>query len=306
MIYRDFGKTGFKVSSVGMGTWNIGNQWGEVSDAEAFATVRAAFDSGINLFDTADAYGIPYGMSEKRLGYALSGIRHQVHIVGKVAHWGKRTGQGLPMTTPDIVRLCVHASLYRLRTDYIDVMLCHELEIEDPSVYLEAFEILKKSGEILKYGISTDNLEVLKRFNRDGNCSVVEVDYSLLNKNPEKEFLPYCQENGIAVLLRGPLAQGMLSGKYDENTVFTDNVRRSWNKEGVNRPKFEERLVKVNKIREIMDEEDMATAALRYVISHPAAPVAIPGAKSPAQAIRNAQVGDRLYSAEELAKYKEV
>ena len=75
MLYRDFGKTGWQVSVVGMGTWNIGNQWGELDDATAWATVRSAFDNGVTLFDTAESYGIPNGLSEERLGVALAGIR---------------------------------------------------------------------------------------------------------------------------------------------------------------------------------------------------------------------------------------
>jgi hypothetical protein len=97
MLYRDFGRTGWKVSAIGMGTWNIGNQWGQIDDATSWATVRAAYDSGMNLFDTAESYGLPNGLSEERLGVALAGIRHDVYVVSKVGNWGKRTGQGVPM-----------------------------------------------------------------------------------------------------------------------------------------------------------------------------------------------------------------
>ncbi len=202
MLYREFGKTGWKVSAIGMGTWNIGNQWGELDDATAWATVRAAVQSGMNLFDTAESYGIPNGLSEERLGAALAGIRHQVYVVSKVGHWGERTGQGVPKTTVDMIRLCAHASLHRLRTDWMDVLLCHEGTIQDPSVYLEAFE-------------------------------------------------------------------------HD--------------------------IAQVEKLKTVLEPgEQMVTAALRYVISPPAAPVAIPGAKSPEQARMNAAAGDRALSEEEM------
>lgn len=225
MLYRKFGKTNWKVSAIGMGTWNIGNQWGKVDDATSWATIRTAFDQGINLFDTAESYGIPNGLSEERLGVALAGIRHQVYIVSKIGHWGKRTGQGVPKTTVDMIRLCAHASLHRLRTEWIDAMLCHEGDIEDPRVYLEAFETLRQRGRIRVYGISTDSLEVLKRFNVNKTCSVLEVNYSLLNRASEPKIFPYCQEHNIAVLVRGPLGQGLLSGKYSAKTVFTDSIR---------------------------------------------------------------------------------
>jgi len=104
MLYREFGRTGWQVSVIGLGTWNIGNQWGKMEDSTAHDIVRTAFDHGMNLFDTAESYGIPNGLSEIRLGRALQGIRDQVRIVSKVGNWGKRTGQGIPKTTVDMIR----------------------------------------------------------------------------------------------------------------------------------------------------------------------------------------------------------
>lgn len=302
MLYRPFGKLDWPVSAIGLGTWNIGNQWGELDDATAWATVRTAFDHGVNLYDVAESYGIPNGLSEERLGVALAGIRHRVYIVSKIGHWGKRTGQGVPKNTVDMIRLCAHASLHRLRTDWLDVVLCHEGNIEDPSVYLEAFEMLKARGRIRAYGISTNDLDVLKRFNVNGTCSVVEVNYSLINRAPEADILPYCADNGIAVLIRGPLRRGLLAGKYDLDTVFTDHVRASWNKGGAQRAAYEADIAKVEQLKQhVAPGAEMVTTALRFAISHPAAPVAIPGAKSPAQAAMNAEAGDRTLTADELA-----
>jgi myo-inositol catabolism protein IolS len=301
MLYRTFGKLGWSVSAVGLGTWNIGNQWGAIDDVTAWATIRAAFDAGVTLFDVAESYGVPNGLSEERLGTGLAGIRHQVILVSKIGHWGKRTGQGVPKTTVDMIRMCAHASLHRLRTDWLDVELCHEGDIDDPSVYLEAFETLKKNGRIRAYGISTDNLVVLKRFNVDGTCSVVEVNYSLLNREPELAFLPYCQEHGIAVMVRGPLRRGLLSGKYDANSRFTDDVRSVWNESGPQRDKFLADIEKVDRLRrKYRTSTEMVNAALRYVISHPANPVAIPGAKSPEQTKANAAAGENTFSSAEL------
>lgn len=300
MLYRPFGNTGLNVSAIGMGTWNIGNQWGEIEEGTALATVRSAVDSGINLFDAAESYGIPTGLSEERLGKALVGRRDRVHLVSKIGRWGRRTGQMVPMTTPDMVRLCVHASLYRLRTDYVDVMLCHEGKIEDPSVYLEGFELLKAQGLIRTYGISTDKLKVLKRFNVNNTCRVVEVDYSLLNRKAEPEFLPYCQEQGIAVLVRGPLNKGLLSGKYASDSVFTDTVRSEWYLDENRSSKLAADLARVDRLKTVLQPgEEMITAALRFVTSHSVQPIAIPGAKSPEQVAMNARAGNALLSAAE-------
>ena len=301
MLYRKFGKTGWKVSAIGMGTWNIGNQWGELDDVTAWGTVRSAFEHGMNLFDTAESYGIPNGLSEERLGTALAGIRHQVHVVSKIGHWGQRTGQGVPKTTVDMIRLCCHASLGRLGTNWLDAVLCHEGNIEDPSVYLEAFEVLKQRGRIRAYGISTNDLGVLERFNANGTCSVVEVNYSLLNRTSEKDLLLYCQEHDIAVLVRGPLRKGLLAGKYDANSVFTDTVRARWNAGESGRADFEHDIAQVAKLKQVLQPGNaMVTAALGYVISHPAMPVAIPGAKSPEQARMNAAAGERALPVKEI------
>ncbi len=303
MIYRAFGKTNWQVSAIGLGTWNIGNQWGQVDDATAFATVHQALDSGVNLFDTAESYGLPNGLSEERLGRALAGVRHQIILVSKIGNWGKRTGQGVPKTTVDMIRLCAHASLHRLRTDWHDVLLCHEGDIEDPAVYLDGFAALVEEGRLRAYGISTNSLDVLMRFNRDGQCSVVQVDYSLLNRQPEADFLPYCEAQQIAVMVRGPLAKGLLSGRYRRDSTFDDAVRSGYNEGGADRAQYERLLGQVERLQQVVDPgPDMVRAALRYVISHSAAPIAIPGAKSPEQARANAEAGHELLTADEVAE----
>jgi len=300
MEFKTFGKTGWQVSAIGLGTWNIGNQWGEIDEVTAYATIHAAIDSGMNLIDTADAYGIPYGLSEKRLGRAVGGMRHQLYLVSKVGNWGRRLGHQLTYSHPDHVRLCVHASLGRLRTDYLDVSLCHESNLGDPAVYLDGFEQLVQEGSIRAYGISTNSLEVLQRFNVNDTCSVVQVDYSLLNRAPEAAFLPYCQEHNIGVMVRGPLAKGVLSGRYDAASTFTDTVRQGWNDEGAAREKFLEQVTQVDQLKQLVNPgPEMVTTALRYVISHPAVSTAIPGAKSPEQARTNAAAGAVLLSTAE-------
>lgn len=297
MQYKTFGKTGWNVSAIGLGTWNIGNQWGDVDDVTAWATVRAAFEHGVNLFDTAESYGNPNGIAEERLGVALAGIRHRVYIVSKIGNWGKRTGGAIPKTSVDLIRVSGHAILHRLRTDYVDALLCHEGDIQDPSTYLAGFEALKAEGRVRAYGISTNSLEVLKRFNADNTCSVVQVDYSLLNRAPEAEFLPYCQEHDIAVMVRGPLAKGLLSGRYNRTSKFTDEVRAVWHNDAKAQSAYEAQIEQVESIKsKLPADTDMVATALRYVISHPAVSTAIPGAKSPAQAIANAAAGAELLS----------
>jgi myo-inositol catabolism protein IolS len=306
--YRTLGKTGWQVSVIGLGTWNIGGQWGEVDDRTALATVWRAYECGVNFFDTADAYGEPPGRSEELLGKALQGIRHEVFIATKVGNWARRHGHPLPYTSPLHIVACCHASLYRLRTDYIDLYQCHignptDAEID---VFLEAFERLKEQGKIRAYGISTNSIDALIRFNKQGTCATCQLDYSILNRAPERDLLPYCQEKGIGVIVRGSLAMGILSGKFTPDTVFTDEVRRSWN-EGERRERFLRRLEIVERLRFLeRDGRTMAQAALQFVLAHPAVSCAIPGAKSPQQAEANATAGDGALTEEELKAIDEI
>jgi aryl-alcohol dehydrogenase-like predicted oxidoreductase len=186
------------------------------------------------------------------------------------------------------------------------VVLCHEADIADPSVYLEAFEMLKQRGRIRAYGISTNDLGVLEHFNAHGTCSVVEVDYSLINRAPEADLLPYCVQHGIAVLVRGPLRRGLLAGKYDADSVFSDAVRAPWNAGEEGHEGYLREVGQVERLKGLLKPgTEMVTAALRYVISHPAHPVAIPGCKSPAQARMNAAAGERGLSATEIDQLRE-
>lgn len=303
MRYRRLGKTGWQVSVIGVGCWGIGGQWGEVDDRTAIATLWRAFENGVNFFDTADAYGEPPGRSEELVGKAFQGIRHEVFIATKVGNWARRHGHPLPYTSPLHIIACCHASLYRLRTDYIDLYQCHlgnptDAEVE---VFLDAFERLKEQGKIRAYGISTNSLDALQRFNRHGTCATCQLDYSILNRAPEGDLLPYCRERDIGVIVRGPLAMGVLTGKFTPDTIFTDEVRRSWN-EGERRERFLKRLEVVERLRFLeRDGRTMAQAALQFVLAHPAVSCAIPGAKNPQQAESNAQAADGGLTAEELA-----
>ena len=139
-----------------------------------------------------------------------------------------------------------------------------------------------------------------------GTCSVVQVDYSLLNRAPEQAFLPYCQEHGIAVMVRGPLSKGLLSGRYAQGSVFTDSVRASWNAGGAQQAQFETGAAQVGRLSEVVSPgEEMVQAAIRYTFSHPAVSLSIPGAKSPAQARTNAAAGSKALTETEAARLRD-
>jgi aryl-alcohol dehydrogenase-like predicted oxidoreductase len=306
MIQRVLGKTGWTVGAIGYGAWGIGGQWGNVEDQIGIDSIRAALDSGVNFFDTADAYGEPLGRSEELLKAALKGVRDRVILATKVGNFARRHGHGLSFATPDHVYLCCDASLYRLGTDFIDLYQCHLGNAPDYTIFLEAFETLIQRGKIRAYGISTNSMTAAELFNRHGKCASIQLEYSVVNRAVEKDLLPYCQKHNIGVIVRGPLAKGVLSGKFTPQSRFDDSVREKWNS-GELHEKFLSQLRVVEKLR-FLDKpgRNLAQAALQFVIAHPAVSAAIPGAKSAEQARCNAAAGEQPMTDTELTQINQV
>ena len=302
MKYRKFGRTGWNISTIGMGCWGIGGQWGAVEERTVSATIARAVELGVNLFDTADGYGAETGMSEELVGTALAPNRHKVHISTKVGQWSKRFGHPLSYRHPSHIQLCCDASLYRLKTDYIDLYHCHVGDLEEPDIFLEAFEKLLQAGKVRAYGISTNSVEVVRRFNQDGNCAVCQFDYSILNRRPEESLMSFCVDNSIGTMIRGPLARGVLTGKFDLNSTFDDQVRASWN-EGRSRERFLRKLQTVENLKFLVNERrNMAQVALQFLLSNPGVTCVIPGAKNVEQIEVNCSAADNELSEDELRR----
>jgi myo-inositol catabolism protein IolS len=146
----------------------------------------------------------------------------------------------------------------------------------------------------------------LKRFNERGTCSVCQLDYSVLNPQPEKELLRYCQENTIGTLIRGPLAQGLLTGKFSRETVFKDPVRQKWNPSSKGRGRFVQQVEKVDQWKGRSSSQSTTRGALQFVLSHPAVTCAIPGAKSPEQIEQVAAAATATISEDDLRLINEI
>ncbi len=302
MKYRRLGKTGWEVSAVSVGAWALGNQWGDLTDETARETVRAALDSGINLFDVADGYG-PL-LAEERLGRALGSERSSVFIATKVGNLGNRQGHAQAYTHPlHIVSAC-HASLHRLGTDYIDLYQCHQAEPDNVEVFLEGFAILRDQGKIRHFGVSSGNADVIARFDAAGECAIAQIDYSIVRRGAERAALPLCRERDIGTLIRGSLGQGVLTGKYDEETRFSDSVRARWN-DGGRRDLFLQELAVADAVgRMSRPGRGPVELALGFVLAHPAVSCAITGAKSPGQIRANAAAAGSTLAAAELAEIR--
>ncbi|MDO6392265.1 aldo/keto reductase [Pontibacter sp. BT731] len=208
MTYKQLGKSDLQVSEIAFGCMSLG------SDHAANARLlHRAVEQGINFFDTADLYD--KGANEETVGKAFAGMREQVIIATKVGNQWRADGSGWDWNpTKSYILQAVDESLKRLQTDYIDLYQLHGGTIDDPiDDTIEAFELLKKQGKIRHYGISSIRPNVIREYvSRSGIASVM-LQYSLLDRRPEESVLDLLQEQGIGVLARGSLAQGLLAGK---------------------------------------------------------------------------------------------
>jgi aryl-alcohol dehydrogenase-like predicted oxidoreductase len=221
--------TSLKVSPVAIGTWAIGGwMWGGTDEAESVATIRAAFEHGINIVDTAPAYG--FGRSEEIVGKAIAEgrLRSDVMIATKA---GLQWNNGKVSRNASRARIMqeVEDSLRRLRTDYIDI---YQVHWPDPLVTIEetaeAMHTLFKQGKIRAIGVSNFSVLQMERFRRVAPLHVLQPPYNLFERGIEADLLPYCRKNKIATLGYGALCRGLLSGRMKAGTVFDgDDLRRT-------------------------------------------------------------------------------
>ena len=286
---RELGTTGIKVTKIGVGLWAVGGgEWGEVKDRESLDMIDAALDMGINFFDTADVYG--GGHSEELLGKAMQGRRDRFIVATKIGWMGFDGDRGASQyDTVEKLIQGVESNLERLQTDYVDLIQCH-IDFKEPNmdVFVEGFQKLKAQGKVRAYGLSTSDFDYIKAFNADGNTDTLQIDYSILNRTPEKEIFPYTMDHNMGVLVRGPLAMGILTGKFTKDIQFKEgDFRQRWTDDEYEYQIFLNDLEKVEKLRALANGRSLAQLAIQFVMQHPAVTVAIPGAKRTAQLSEN-------------------
>ena len=293
MPRRTLGKSGLDISVVGFGLWAAGgDEWGEIDDRAILDAIDYALDVGVNFFDTADVYGM--GHSEKLLGQAMQGRRDRFVVATKIGWRGFDDEKGRSAyDTVDKFIAGVESNLRRLQIETIDLLQSH-IDFREPNldIFLEGFQRLQEQGKIRAYGVSTSDFDYLKAFNRDGGCSSLQIDYSILNRTAEAEILPYCQEHNIGVIVRGALAMGILTGKYDADTRFEEgDFRRRWHENPDEYAIFLDDLAKVEQLEGVVDDQSLTQFALQFILAHPAITTVIPGIKNTRQARENFAVG---------------
>lgn len=280
MRYRLLGRTGLRVSEIGLGTWPLsGNSYGLTDDAESARLIEKAHAEGVNFFDTADIYG--FGKSEELLGKALAG---KEAVIATKAGWEYSNDKYRKRFDAEWVGFACRESLRRLGREYIDIYQLHnpapeDLQREDLFAPLER---LKQQGLIRFYGCSIHEPEEGLLLARHGKADVLQVILNLVDQRAARELLVKAEEKGIGIIAREPFGCGLLTGKYDARVRFTGaDHRKRWK-----RAKIESDLLKLEKVRELFARRgwsprySLPVLALLFTLGHSAVSTVIPGAKT--------------------------
>ncbi|PRP53530.1 MULTISPECIES: aldo/keto reductase [Bacillus] len=290
---RALGQTNLQVKRIGFGANAVGghNLFPNLNDETGKDLVRTALDGGVNFIDTAFIYGL--GRSEELIGEVVQerGVRDQLMIASKGAH---KEGNGRIEldNSRDFLRGEVEKSLKRLKTDYIDLYYVHFPDGKTPLAEVAGtLKELKDEGKIKAIGASNLNYQQLQEFNADGYLEVFQSEYSLIQRDAEKELLPYCEKHGISFIPYFPLASGLLTGKFTKDDAFDDTRKDKPQFQG---DTFIQNLKKVDKLKAAAEEKNAETAhvALAWLLTRPAVDAIIPGAKRPEQLKANLKTLD--------------
>jgi len=289
MEYRELGRTGWKVSEIGLGTWAMGSSWGAVDDSQSLATLNRALDLGVNFFDTADVYG-----SEPLLGQLRRQRSEPFYIATKL---GVRLNPDSRAYNRKNMTASVEGSLRDLGVETIDLM---QLHVPPPEVYnAEVFGILDElveAGKIRHYGVSVERIAEAEKALEFPGIQSVQIIFNIFRQRPAESFFPKAKSRGVGILARVPLASGLLTGKMTRATTFSADDHRSYNREGEAFDKgetfagvdYETGLRAVEELRPLVPAgATMAQLALRWILMFDAVTCAIPGARRPQQAEDN-------------------
>jgi len=299
MKKRKFGKTEEMISEVGLGTWQLGSWWGEVDDPTGREIMKTAVDGGVNFFDTADVYG--EGLSEGRIGKFLKGCSEKIFVATKMGRFPK---PGWPKNfSLYAFRQFVENSLQRLGVETIDLMQIHCIPFEflKKNELWEWLAILKKEGKVRYFGISVESLEEALFCLEHNEIVSLQIIFNIFRQKPIDTLFDKAKAQKTALIVRLPLASGLLSGKFNPKTTFASSDHRAFNREGqvfyigetfAGLP-FEKGLKLVEELRKMVPPPmTMAQTAIRFTLDFDAVSVVIPGATRASQVKENVSVGD--------------
>ncbi|MBD3379507.1 MAG: aldo/keto reductase [Candidatus Omnitrophica bacterium] len=306
MRYRKIGNSDLSVSVIGLGTWAFGGDcWGEADDRVSRKVVERAVDSGVNFIDTAPIYGS--GRSESVIGSAIRTRRKDVVIATKCGL--EKKGHAIrPNLSAEFIREEIENSLKRMGLDVIDLYQCHW---PDPNTSLrETFgelNELRNEGKIRYIGVSNFSRATLEKALEIAPVISNQVQYSLFDREVEKELLPFCGERDVSVLSYGPLGGGILTGKYKESPDLPRGDVRAFFYKFYGEPFWGKGRQLVRVLEEIADERGVSPSqvAINWVLRRPEAACAIAGCRTSEQLQQNAGAGDWSLDEKELSDIEE-
>lgn len=290
MQYRDFGRTGWKVSEISFGAWAIGSAWGETDDSESLAAMHKALDLGVNLIDTADVYGD--GHSEQLIARLRKERSEPFYVVTKA---GRRLPKQIPEGyTKENLSAWVERSLKNLQVEALDLVQLHCPPTQtyyQPETFA-ALDDLVKEGKIKFYGVSVETVEEALKAIEYPNVQSVQIIFNAFRLRPSELFFPEAKRRKVGILARVPLASGLLTGKMTQNTTFSADDHRNFNRHGeafnvgetFSGVDYDTGLAAVERLRALVPAgATLAQFALRWILMFDAVSCAIPGAKRPSQ-----------------------
>ena len=299
MKYREFSNLGWKVSEIGIGCWAIGSEWGDVSPENAKDALFTSLDNGVNFFDTADVYGD--GRSEKFIGEILKKTKEKIYVATKA---GRRldphVSEGYNLKN---IEAFIDRSLLNLGIDTIDLLQLHcpPSDICGKSETYEMMDEIVKKGKIKHYGVSVEKVsEALDAINFP-NVRSIQIIFNIFRQKPNEIFFKEAKKNNVAIIVRVPLASGLLTGKMNLNSSFPNNDHRNYNINGdsfdvgetFSGINFQKGIEAVKELKKLLPQDfSLTDLALKWILSHDEVTVVIPGAKNKMQAQLNTRASE--------------
>jgi|TARA_Y100000294_G_scaffold178135_1_gene208130 aryl-alcohol dehydrogenase-like predicted oxidoreductase len=287
MKYRKFSDLGWEVSEVGLGCWQIGGSWGKVvSERNARELLKKSLDMGINYFDTSDTYGD--GRSEKFLAEIIKSTSEKIYVTTKLGRRTRGTNYSRGYNHHAMEEF-VDRSLKNLGIDCIDLIQLHcpPIEIISQKETFEKMDELVKKGKIKYYGTSVHKISDAMEAIKNPNTKSIQIVFNIFRQKPAEAFLKEAKKRNVAVIARGPLASGLLSGEINKDTKFAENDHRKYNIKGeafdigdtFSGVNFKKGLEAVDLLKKLLPENvSLGQLALKWILMHEGVTTVIPGA----------------------------
>ena len=294
MKFRKFSNIGWQVSEIGLGCWAIGSEWGDVSKEDANEVLKTSLDNGVNFFDTADVYGD--GRSEQFIGELLKSTSEKIYVATKSGRrLNPHNSEGYNLQN---IESFIDRSLKNLGVECIDLLQLHcpPSDVCSKKETYEMMDDIVKKGKILHYGVSVEKVSEALDAIQFPNVKSIQIIFNMFRQKPSEEFFKEAAKRDVAIIVRVPLASGLLTGKMTKDSSFPANDHRNYNIKGeafdvgetFSGVSFEKGLLAVEELKQLLPENfTMADLALKWILMHDEVTVAIPGAKNKQQASLN-------------------